>query len=418
MTGLVIVGAWLALLAIVFGGYLRPTLPRLWRESVLRVPVLIFESDDWGPGPASDADALQCLERVLARHRDSGGKSAVMTLGLLLAVPDTKRIREAGGGSYVRVALSEPPFAPVLDAILHGSAAGVFSPQLHGMEHYWPDSVMKAGRQDEEVRAWLVQDGIPRTEDLPPPLQSRWIDASELPANPLSDADIRSAATEEAAVFSRIFGTTPVVVVPPTFVWNEAAEAGWVKAGVRFVVTPGTRYSGRDRHGALTGTGARLHNGETGDTGVTYIVRDDYFEPALGHRAERALAAMHTKTRAGRPTLLETHRFNFTGSTAQRDAAAAELDRVLCLAVERFPDVRFLSTAELATAMSRADPHLIERRLLPRLPAWMFRLAQVPRVRKIAWITGAMIPAWLIYHGVKAVGPRHSRGAPEPGGRK
>jgi len=46
---------------------------------------------------------------------------------------------------------------------------------------------------------------------------------------------------------------------------------------------------------------------------VTYIVRDCYFEPSLGHSHADALQELRAKTLAGRPTLFEMHRLNFIG---------------------------------------------------------------------------------------------------------
>src|SRR5690606_17359583 len=36
-------------------------LKRLWREPALACPVVIVESDDWGPGPESDARVLKSI---------------------------------------------------------------------------------------------------------------------------------------------------------------------------------------------------------------------------------------------------------------------------------------------------------------------------------------------------------------------
>jgi len=388
---------WLAGLALIFRYVQGHTLQRLWREPALRGPVLIIESDDWGPGPPTDADALQRLAQILKRHRDVRGRPAVMTLGMLLAVPDTERIRQASGRTYFAAAISEPRFAPILAAIRRGIDEGVFRPQLHGLEHYWPDAVTKAADDQEAVRAWLMQDGIPRTEGLPATLQSRWIDASKLPSGELSAQEVAEAAMREANAFRQVFGMEPSVAVPPTFVWNDKVEAAWSAAGVRVVVTPGTRYSGRDRAGRLSGGGARLYNGETSAAGMVYVVRDHYFEPALDHRAGGALAAIHAKTRVGRPALLETHRFNFTGPSAQKEDALRETELLLRLVVERFPRIRFMSTSELAGAMTRIDPDLVERGLAPRIKFWLLRAAQIPRLRKLAWLSGAIVPAWLAY---------------------
>ena len=89
------------LLILVWGGllgYYARDLRRSWREPVLRYPVVIFESDDWGAGPLDQAKALADLREILARFKDRMGRTPVATLGIILATADTQRIRNAGGG--------------------------------------------------------------------------------------------------------------------------------------------------------------------------------------------------------------------------------------------------------------------------------------------------------------------------------
>lgn len=345
----------------------------LWREPALRCPVLILESDDWGPGPPEDAQTLVDIAKELERHRDAHGRRAVMTLGMLLAVPDGKAMRETQASRYARMPLSAPQFDAILTAIRGGMAAGVYSPQLHGLEHYWPDALMQASRHARAVRDWLVQDAVPRHEDLPAELQSRWIDASTLPGRELPAEAAKAAAAQEATLFRKLFGVAATVAVPPTFLWTEPVEAAWCAAGISVIVTPGRRYRGRSGKGKLVADTGRLHNGEIARSGAMYIVRDAYFEPSLGHRAEHGLQALADKTRLGRPTLLEMHRFNFTRRPPERDAALQELASLLAAARERHPDLCFLSTDELATAMRRRDPELIETRFFARLRIWWRR---------------------------------------------
>ena len=121
------------------------------------------------------------------------------------------------------------------------------------------------------------------------------------------------------------------------------------------------------------------------------------FEPALGQRAECALDAISLKTRAGRPTLLETHRFNFTGSRIPLPVAIQELDRLLEEAIRRFDDVQFMSTQELAFAMIKRDSALIALDFVSRLRAWLLRIRQERRVRRLTWMTGAIVPAALLF---------------------
>ena len=381
--------AW-TLLALGYGARLRT----LWREPVWRCPLLVIESDDWGAGALSQAAALDALRTLLSRHRDHGGRQPVMTLGIVLAIADTEAIRAAAGREYLRIALDDARLAPVLAALRAGIADKVFAPQLHGMEHYWPAAVMAAAQTDKRVAAWLAGYVLPRTEDLPSHLQSRWTEAAVLPSLPLSIPEINAAAAAETGAFQRIFGITAQVAVPTTFVWNDAVERAWAAHGVRCIVTPGTRHEYRDAQGRPAGDGRRILNGERGQCGVLYVVRDQYFEPALGHRAEQGLAALARQTACARPTLLETHRFNFLGESA--DAALYELDRLLGEACAVYPALRFLSTQEIAAAMARKDAELIETSLRLRLRAWLARIHTVPRFTRLARLTGLVLPLWLL----------------------
>jgi hypothetical protein len=386
-----VLAGW-AIIALVY----RRELTAAWREPVLKDPILIVESDDWGPGPEADAEQLGALVEVLRRHHDATGRAAVMTVGVVLAVADSARIRAAGASSYHRVRLDDARFARILEALRRGRAEGVLALQLHGLEHYWPPAVLAAAAEDGAIRRWLETPGVPRHEELPARLQSRWVNAARLPSRPLSVDEVRRAVAEEVAAFRAVLGEPPVVVVPPTFVWSAEAEAAWVADGVRAIVTPGRRAVRYAADGSLAVDLEGIHNGQVVSSGATYLVRDDYFEPSRGHRAEQGLTALEAKAGTGRPTLLEMHRSNFTGEPERAAAALAELDRLLAAALLRFPRLRFMSAAELAATMREQRPDVVERSLRRRLNAWLGRAARLPRMRKLAWATGLALPASLM----------------------
>jgi hypothetical protein len=276
----VVVVAWLLLATLVLIGTSRQILVALWLEPSLKCPVLIVESDDWGAGPLEQAAQLERIADVLGSHVNRIGQKPVMTLGLVLGVADGRKIRSEGLRNHHRKSLGDPDLAPVLAAIRRGAEGGVFALQLHGGEHYYPPALLAAARRDARIADWLSISGLPKTEDLPAPLQSRWIDASELPSKPLGAEQIKAIALAEVTEFRAIFGHEAVVAVPPTFVWNDSVEAAWADAGVEVVVTPGRRYLARDAEGKLCAAGPAIVNGAGGETGVSYLVRDDYFEPA------------------------------------------------------------------------------------------------------------------------------------------
>lgn len=393
MTVLVLALAMVLILwAAVLLAFAGPLAAR-WREPVLRRPVLIIESDDWGAGPLAQADALNRLSALLQQVRDRSGHPAVMTLGVVLEVPDGPRIAASGVTEYHASPLADARFDDIRAAMRTGIGAGVFAPQLHGQCHYWPPAVMEAAKSDASVRDWLTASDPAATEDLPSPLQSRWIDASMLPSRALSPEAIRQAVAAEAASYQAVIGNAPQVAVATTFVWNEAVEAAWAQAGVEAIITPGRRATCRNAAGQPACEDATMLTGEHSLAGQTYLVRDVYFEPALGHTPQRLVDGLLARTRQGRACLVETHRFNFLQAL---DASLDTLETGLRAALAACSDLRFITPLELARAIQSRDPVWIETRLLPRLAAWRARLDEIPRFRRVAQLSGLVLPlAWL-----------------------
>jgi hypothetical protein len=395
MTILIVLAVWFVITGVLVFLYAWRGMAATWREPVLRRPVLIIESDDWGPGPVEQASALRRIADILAKFTDCDGRRPVMTLGMVLAAADGRKILSSG--SYQRREITTHTHGPLLDAIRDGVEARVFSIQLHGMEHFWPPALLSASKTDTAVIAWLNGGQESVTEDLPSPLQSRWVDGSVLPAGRLDQKAVQQAVREEVATFEDIFDTTPCVVVPPTFIWNEDVENAWAEAGVAVVVTPGRRFETRDGEGNPVASNATFYNGQSGENGLIYLVRDVYFEPSFGHTAMQAVDTLSSKTHLGRPTLFETHRFNFLGPEEQNRQALAELERLLQTAVEEYPKLAFLSSGELARLLKNRAPEWLELRFRRRLHIWIMRLGEIPHLRKLAWLTGWIVPAGLLW---------------------
>ena len=143
-----VVLTWLAFTFVLFAPHGR-MLRALWREPVLACPVVIVESDDWGPGPASDALILRRIAAQLADIRDRDGRPALMTLGVVLGKPDGAAILADDCQRYHRRLLDEEMYAPIVEAMREGCAKGVFALQRHGLEHCWPGSLIDRARHDD-----------------------------------------------------------------------------------------------------------------------------------------------------------------------------------------------------------------------------------------------------------------------------
>ena len=383
----------MSLWALVLLAFARPIRAR-WREPVFRHPLLVVESDDWGAGPLAQIEALRTIASMLQSFRDSTGRPPVMTLGIVFEVPDTERIAREGSTVYRGRGLDEACFEELRGVIHTGVASGVFAPQLHGQCHYWPDALMTAAQHDAGTREWLTGPSLGQTEGLPAPLQTRWIDASHLPSRALDAAEITSAAEIEAASYRKLFGASPEVAVPTTFVWNGEVERAWKKAGVKVVITPGRRATSRDAAGQLAGVDRLMLTGDLSDAGQCYLVRDVFCEPALGHTAQRLVDGLVERTRQGRVCLVEMHRFNFL---RQLDQSLATLQAAIALSLDRYPNLRFATPLELARAIRLPEtPTLLETRFGMRLRAWLARLHEVPHFGRATRLTGLSVPLRLL----------------------
>ncbi len=388
---LLIILAWSSLL-----GFYARDLRRCWREPVLRFPVVIFESDDWGAGPLDQAAALENLRAILASCKDRTGRSPVITLGIILAIADTKRIRDGGGAEYYSASLLERVYDPLREVIHAGGRQGVFALHLHGMEHYWPQALMQAAAKDTNIRDWLQSNGIPSTESLPSPLQSRWTDASVLPSRALDKEALRSAISDEANLFATCFNARPRVAVATTFVWTEEIETAWASEGIDVVITPGARNTCREATGKPGGVDKRMVNGELSNSGQLYLVRDVYFEPSLGHLPERLVHDAQRCSHLGRPCLVEMHRFNFIGPPEKCALNFRTLKAALEQLQRALPDMRFLTSLELADAMRTRMPEIIESKPAPRIRIWLRRIEQLRGFSKLSRLSGLAASLWLL----------------------
>lgn len=379
---------WVAVLLV-----FARSLIALWHEPVLCHPILIIESDDWGAGPLEQAGAMHRISELLQRVRDNRGHPAVMSLGVVLEVPDGVRVAASGCTEYHAQSLGKPCFDLVRAAMQAGIQAGVFVPQLHGQSHYWPTTILAAAQRDTVVRDWLVASEPAATESLPSHLQSRWVDASTLPSRPLSPKAIHQAVAAEVDGYQSIFGSAPQVAVATTFVWNAAVEAAWATAGVEVIITPGRRATCRNAVGKPGCVDATMLTGERSLAGQTYLVRDVYFEPVQGHAPQRLLEGLQARTRQGRACLVETHRINFLKVP---DTSLAALETALLIALAACPDLRFTTPLELARAIRARDPDWVEILFKPRFAAWCVRLDEIPRFRRLMRLSGLVIPLGLL----------------------
>jgi len=351
-----------------------------------RRKLLVIESDDWGairmPGPEayrglleagirvdrSRYDSLDCLENrddlqallnVIDDHRDASGRPAIFTLNTVMGNPDFKAIEADEFQRFHHQNLFES-YRHYHDEDLKedwGKAMtdGLIRPQFHAREHLnsplWM-SDLKAGHEETRLAfrhgfyGLKTRTGSPRQKNY---LAAYW------PDSPEHLADITKILDDGLSQFRETFGFDSATFVGCNYVWPEAIEVQLRERGVMLLQTQ-RGHSQPDPYSNGSIRIRRHHTGETNRYGQRYAVRNVRFEPYLDENtdwASRALAEISQSFRLNRPAVVCSHRINYVGGMdlEQRKRNLRQLNRLLDGTLERWPEVEFITSDELAELM-------------------------------------------------------------------
>lgn len=407
-----VISLWVVALALI-GASRGRLLAATWREPYVGDAVVVIESDDWGPGPAAHALALDQLLALLACHRDGIGRPAILTANLVMAVPDPEAIVASGYTQYRRRFLDD--FPEVATALRAGRAAATLCPQLHGLDHLYPEGLLARARAgDAELRAWFAVGGLD-WERLPSPLQGHYVDGSQLPTRSVA-APVQSALVAGGVeAFTRFWGEGPTSAVAPCYLWDDTTERAWAAAGVRYIQTAGYRCTGRGADGRYLQDPPWLVPGNRSPAGPRYLVRNVMYEPRDGRGEESAWAEVVQRVAEAQPAVISTHRYNYTGE--QAEAARAGLGHLLARGRRRYPRLRFLASPEwgrwieqgvVSDPLTGEWPPLTKATRRRKVAAFLRRLYhRHAKVRTVAITTTLILPAALL---VFCLDPRPGRG--------
>ncbi len=343
--------------------------------------LVIFESDDWGSirmpslssfeklerlgldlrsadaerynlndSLASDND-LERLFEVLSDHKDSNGNRAVFTPLTIVANPDFKKISDSGFTEYFY-----EPFTETLKrypGCEHSFAmweAGIenklFLPQLHGREHLNVAAWMRSLNEGEmhtlaafDEKLWgFVPDKYPKVD----------YQAAFLLGNSDELRYQERVIAEGAELFKNIFKYAAVYFVPPNGMFNNSLNRILVDHGIKF------RYASKIQHETIeSGKSRKAYHylGQKDNSGLSYIVRNCFFEPSQGGKnwVDNCLRDISSAFRWRKPAIISTHRVNYIGSLnpGNRDSGLIQLNLLLSAILKNWPDVQFIPTSDL-----------------------------------------------------------------------
>lgn len=344
---------------------------------------VVIESDDWGSIRLHDKDAYNRLKEIgynldssyfdkydslespkdleavydtLHSVRDRNNHCAVLTPIYICANPNYEEIKKRSFTEYVYETFPETykrfnRTENTFYLVKQGLDDETFLPQFHGREHIHARRWMKAlkeGRKTERLSIEnnsIVGSVLQGDEDLP-------TSKSCFPAFSYDSfdefQDLREIAHEGLRLFEDIFGYKASSFCPPCGIVHDDLLESLTDYGVLGLQCG--QHIFRQSDGSL-----KLVNHKWGDrsrTGQVYWRRNCTFEPSRNHDQDWVDSCMSEIKIAffwGKPAVINSHRVNFIGSIfpENRDKTLKQLNRLLKEIVKTWPDVQFISSAQL-----------------------------------------------------------------------
>lgn len=307
----------------------------------------------------ADQQDLSAFFDVLRSVRDQQSHPAVATPVVNVANPDFDNIRKSGFKEYhneVFTRTLQRYYGQDNPFILwrQGLDEGIFVPEYHGREHI-------------SVQLWLnkLREG---NKDLLKAF-NHGVVAVNSPGTLAGISDFRAEFFFEnirqmeylyqslrsgVKMFRDVFGYVPALFVPGNGIFHPDFEVALYEQGIPYLNVNHVMQI-PDGHGGIK----RKYCGNNTKSrhGVTYHARNCVFEPndkgykGPGYTMNQIEAAFRWK----KPAVISTHRVNFVGAIREsnRIHGLGELKGLLRAIVEKWPEVEFMSSAQMFETVDR-----------------------------------------------------------------
>lgn len=359
------------------------------KKNIINIPgkrfdrkLLVLESDDWGSIRIPDAESarkminlgllsnndpfskfdtletaadLEALFSVLSQFKDTHGNSPIITGNMVVGNPDFIKIKANSYSEYHFEEFSQTykkqeRGADTFSVLQKGIEARFFFPQYHAREHLNVNTwmhLLQSGEQDFhkafdlECFAIDYKSNINRRNNL-------------MATYDYNSADdlvfIRQSINEGLAVFEKHFQFKSVTTIAPCYVWDSAVEDAFLENGLN--VFQGSRFQNVPNSNSSDFIKIFHYNGEKVNDKI-YLSRNGLFEPSLNQNidwVDKAMESIATAFAWKKPAVIGTHRLNYVSSLVpdNRDRNLMSLKQLLTKVLQKWPDIEFAHSADLA----------------------------------------------------------------------
>lgn len=352
--------------------------------------LVVIESDDWGSirmpsrevyeqmkmldakidtHPFFMYDSLagkEDLERiydVLLSVKDSKGQHPVITANCAVANPNFSKIRESGFTDYYY-----EPFTDTLkktpgceDSFLlwkKGMEEQIFFPQLHCREHFNVNRWMKDLQEKEPWLMLAFEHGMISTASCKTKEnQNTYMDAFNYDRLE-EQTSLKNILDDATGLFQDIFGYRSESFIASCYIWGHELEETMKKNGVYYIQGEPVQHIPTEGTGTVGLKSVRHYMGDLNEFGQHYLIRNCNFEPSFNPNKDWVTIALNGIAIAfanEKPAVICSHRLNYIGriSEENRDRNLKTLALLLTSIVKKWPDVEFVTSAELGRIISK-----------------------------------------------------------------
>lgn len=343
---------------------------------------LIIESDDWGTirmpskevyeillnnnvevdkfsfdkhDSLESSEDLSCLFDVLESVKDSKGKPAVLTAYHVMANPNFEAIEAKDKKEYIYETILDtyarnPHTAQSFEWIKQGINRGIYMPQFHGREHIhvkrWMEAINSESEKEQLTynKKAILWSGSPKDSN---PYKKDYFKGFDYESQEEAN-EVEKVHQDGLRLFKEIFGLNSISFQPQGSVCGNHILRMLDHEGVSLV-------SGQQLHPDGYGNYKKIEKfwGSKNQQNQLHWRRNSLFEPVENQNFDwvsKCMEEIEIAFRWGKPAVISSHRVNFIGSIFEenRTKSLKKLKILLKKVVKKWPDVQFISTAQLA----------------------------------------------------------------------
>ncbi len=323
----------------------------------LQLPISIGSSERYNKFDTLESPAdLECLFDVLTSVRDKNNRPAVLTPLCVVANPDFSKIEQTQFHEYF--------FEPITDTFekiygnhdsfnlwREGIEKRLFVPQFHGREHlnvpFWMRA-LASGDKDALTAFKFGFWGFQNIHPLGVTFQAAFFQEKQ------TDLDVyKQIIASGLDLFESLMGYRASYFVPPNGQIDRLLYSTAYQSGIEFI------YEDKLKSVVTNNRSKRVFHrmGELNSQRQIVLTRNSIFEPSMSttDSVGLCLSDIETSFLWNKPAVISSHRVNYIGQlhNSNRDNGLKQLKQLLQGIVKRWPDVEFMTSAELGQLIKK-----------------------------------------------------------------